>query len=133
MDAAQRQRSPGQRSWLGCIVLLGAFMFNRDQQFIHLVLQLSADHDPEGYPAIKMKDLMRASEAIKSLSHIVEMDCHNWAECHTHVEKYYLSHFGIPHEHMCIEEMVDKLIGLIPAPNVQDHPASEAGSGASSC
>ena len=95
-------------------------MFRRDVKFIHKVLLLSADHEPEGWPAIKMKDLMEAAESIKSLSHIVEMDCKTWAESHSHVERQYLKHFPIPDDHMGIEDMVDRLVSLIPESNPVD-------------
>jgi hypothetical protein len=96
-------------------------MFKNDFKFIRKVLQLSADHEPEGWPAIKMKELMEASESIKSMSHIVEMDCKFWAESHSYVEKHYLKYFPLPEDHMCIEDMVDGLVSLISAPNVKDH------------
>lgn len=92
-------------------------MFIRDKNFVHLVLQLSADHEPEGWPAIKMKDLMEAAESIKSLSRIIEMDSLNWADSHTHVEQYYLKYFPVPDDHKSVEEMVDELMSLMPAPN----------------
>lgn len=84
-------------------------MNHQDRKFIRLVLQLSADHEPDGYPAIQMRDLLHAAAAIKSLSHINELSCQDWAESHSSVEKLYLRHFPMPDDHMGIEDMVDAL------------------------
>ena len=99
-------------------------MFKRDLEFIRKVQTFAIDHDPEGFPAIQMKDLLDASESLKHLTHANSLSCVDWASDHTHIEKKYIQLFGMPEGHVSIIDMFDRICECLPnIPDPQRHSA----------
>jgi len=80
---------------------------------IKKIRSLEQKFKPDDNVEIKMNELTEIADSIKSLSHIIEMDCYWWAEEHTHIERKYIEMFGMPSECMSIPQMFDAIINKL--------------------